>query len=503
MNKKYILAIDQSTSGTKAVLFTGDCAVHRRVTLAHAQIHPRTDWLEHDPEEIAANVRKAMVDVLREGHAAWDEVAAISVTNQRETGMAWDRETGKPLYRAIVWQCPRARDICEHIGSIPGAADSLHRKTGLHLSPYFTAPKIRWMLDNIAGARETAASGRLMFGTMDSWVLWNLTGGKVHATDYSNASRTMLLNINEMKWDGELLDIFGIPGGAMPEIKLSDSIFGYTAGCAEIPDGIPISGVMGDSHAALFGQNCYRTGMTKATYGTGSSVMMNIGERPVYSSNGIVTSIGWASSEDTVYVLEGNINSTGKTLQWLAENTGLIKSPGEAGPIAALLKDNGGVYLVPAFTGLGAPYWDNDARGIITGITLGSTREHIVRAAEESIAYQITDIIDRMQMDADIGLTELRVDGGPTRDSFLMQFQSDISGTKVVVPRIEELSALGSANMAGLAVGFWRSRAEIEERRETLAEYSSSMEDETKIKCRRSWHDAVRRAVSPNNINQN
>jgi glycerol kinase len=513
MNGKYILAIDQSTSGTKAILFTRDCTVHRRVTLPHTQLHPRSGWVEHDPSEIAANVTKAAEGVLRDGSAAWEDVAAISLTNQRETGMVWDRETGKPVYNAIVWQCPRAVGICERIGKAPGIREMVFRKTGLPLSPYFTAPKIRWILENVEDARKMADAGRLLFGTVDSWVLWNLTGGKVHATDYSNASRTMLLNIHEMKWDKDLLDLFGIPESMMPELRLSDSIFGYTDRCCglpgslqgairdgilcPVPDGIPVSGVMGDSHAALFGQNCYRAGMTKATYGTGSSVMMNIGSRPVFSSSGIVTSVGWACSEDRVYVLEGNINCTGRTIQWLTQNLGILGSPRECGSIASRLLDNGGVYFVPAFTGLGAPYWDDNARGIISGLTLDTTREHIIRAAEESIAYQIADITDRMQKEARVALEELRADGGPTRDAFLMQFQSELSGTRVVVPEVEELSALGSAAMAGLAVGFWKHRSEIEERNATLAVYSPSLPAEVRTRYKQGWNNAVRQASSP------
>lgn len=497
MGKKFILAIDQSTSGTKAILFTKDCSVHHRVTIPHAQIHSQSGWVEHDSQEIMDNVRQAIRQVMQDTNASWNEVDAISVTNQRETGMVWDAQTGKPVYNAVVWQCPRAREICDRIASVPGTGERIYKKTGLQLSPYFTAPKVLWILENVPGAREMADSGRLKFGTMDSWVLWNLTGGKVHATDYSNASRTLLLDLNRLAWDEELLEIFHIPEHMMPQIKPSDSIFGYTTGDGFIPEGLPVSGVMGDSHAALFGQNCYRPGMTKATYGTGSSVMMNIGGNPVFSSSGIVTSVGWVTTSDTVFVLEGNINSTGKTIEWLVENTGLLSSPKEAGTIAAKVPDNGGVYFVPAFTGLGAPYWDNHAQGMITGLTFASTKENIIRAAEESIAYQITDILELMQSDAGVRLSELRADGSPTRDAFLMQFQSDISGAKVIVPVIEELSALGSANMAGLATGFWTDREEIEQKRKILGEFNPSMEEKKRLKYWSGWKDAVKRALTP------
>ncbi|AGC68058.1 glycerol kinase 1 [Thermoclostridium stercorarium subsp. stercorarium DSM 8532] len=420
MSEKYILAIDQSTSGTKAILFTKDCTVHRRVTIPHKQYYPKPEWVEHDPEEIARNVRTAVSKVMQEGDASWSDVAAIAVTNQRETGMLWDGVTGKPVYNAVVWQCPRAKEKCDLLARDAEIAQYIHKKTGLHISPYFTAPKIQWILNNIPGVREKALDGNLKFGTMDSWVIWNLTGGKVHATDFSNASRTLLLDLESLEWDQKLLDIFEIPRQIMPEIKPSDSIFGFTEGDSVIPEGIPISGVMGDSHAALFGQNCFRPGMTKATYGTGSSVMMNTGDRPVYSDSGIVTSVGWVSASDKVYVLEGNVNFSGKTVEWLAE-AGFISSPKEAGKIASALNDNGGVYFVPAFTGLGAPYWDNSAKAIIYGLTLGAKIGNIVRAAEESIVYQITDILDIMRKDSGINLAELRVDGGPTGDSFLMQ----------------------------------------------------------------------------------
>ena len=495
MAKKYILAIDQSTSGTKAILFTKDCTLHHRVTILHAQLNPRPDWVEHDPEEIFENIKKAISKVMIEGNASWDEIASIAVTNQRETGMVWDSETGKPIYNAIVWQCPRAKEQCDQLAKNPEIPEYIYKKTGLHLSPYFTAPKVQWILNNVAEAKKKASSGSLKFGTMDSWVIWKLTGGKVHATDFSNASRTLLMDLEELIWDDKLLEIFEIPKNMMPDIKPSDSIFGYTEKDGFIPEGVPISGVMGDSHAALFGQNCFNVGMTKATYGTGSSVMMNIGHRPVYSDSGIVTSVGWVMSNETVFVLEGNVNSTGKTIEWLVQ-TEYISTPKESGIIASQISGNGGVYFVPAFTGLGAPYWDDSAKGIITGLTLGTKKEHIVRATEESIAYQINDILERMQNDSGVTLAQLRVDGGPTRDKFLMQFQSDISNTKVVVPEVEELSALGSANMAGLAMGFWKSRSEIEQKRSVLAEFVPLMIEKDRIKNKKGWSDAINRALT-------
>lgn len=495
MAKKYILAVDQSTSGTKASLISGELTIDYQVSVAHSQHYPKPGWVEHDPEEIWQNVRKVILKVVQEGNVSWSEIAAIAVTNQRETGLIWDSETGKPVYNAIVWQCSRAKEQCGQLAKDNEIAEYIRKKTGLHLSPYFTAPKIQWILNNITGLKEKASTGRLKFGTVDSWIIWNLTGGKVHATDYSNASRTLLLDLEKLRWDQKLLDIFEIPCQMTPEIKPSDSIFGYTAGDSDIPDGIPISGVMGDSHAALFGQNCFSIGMTKATYGTGSSVMMNTGSKPVFSDNGIVTSIGWITSEDKVYVLEGNINFSGRTIQWLVD-AGFISSPKETGEIASKLSDNGGVYLVPAFTGLGSPYWDNSAKATVTGLTLTSKTAHIVRAAEESIVYQITDILDIMQIDSGIKIAELRVDGGATGDSFLMQFQSDIANTKVVISKEKELTSLGSACMAGLATGFWKNRGELEQRRSVSAVYTPQIDEDKRTMYKKGWQDAVSRALS-------
>ncbi|HZK27420.1 MAG TPA: glycerol kinase GlpK [Thermoclostridium sp.] len=495
MSKKYILAIDQSTSGTKAILFTKHCTLHHRVTISHAQLNPRPDWVEHNPKEIYENIKKAISKVMIEGNASWGEIASIAVTNQRETGVVWDSRDGEPIYNAIVWQCPRAKEQCDQLAKKPGIPEYIYKKTGLHLSPYFTAPKVQWILNNVAKAKSKVCYGSLKFGTMDSWVIWNLTGGKVHATDFSNASRTLLMDLEELTWDDKLLEIFEIPSHMVPDIKPSDSIFGYTQAEGFIPEGIPISGVMGDSHAALFGQNCFNVGMTKATYGTGSSVMMNIGKEPVYSNSGIVTSVGWVTSNETVYVLEGNINSTGKTIEWLVQ-TEYISNAKESEVIASQISDNGGVYFVPAFTGLSAPYWDDSAKGLITGLTLGTKKENIVRAAEESIAYQINDILERMQKDSGVTLAQLRVDGGPTRDKFLMQFQSDISNTKVVVPEVEELSALGSAHMAGLATNFWESLSEIEQKRSVLAEFNPLMIEKNRTKNKKGWSDAVNRALT-------
>jgi len=423
--EQYILAIDQSTAATKAILFTRKADVAGRYDTAHKQYYPKPGWVEHDAEEIYRNTITSVGELMRRQKITWDQIAAVSISNQRETVVVWDKETGKPVCNAIVWQCARAVDICAGLER-NGMSEEIRRKTGLMLSPYFSAPKVSWILKHVDGVKKKAEDGKILMGTIDSYLIWKLTGGKVHATDYSNASRTSLLNLYTLKWDEELLEAFDIPLCMMPEIGYSDDIFGETDFEGIASKKIPISGVMGDSHGALFAQNCYRKGMAKATYGTGSSVMMNIGDKPSYSDKGIVTSIAWGMDKRVEYVFEGNINYSGATIKWLAEDLQLIKSAKESGQTALSVPDNNGVYLVPSFTGMGAPYWDTDARAIICGLTNNAKKAHIVRAAEESIAYRIKDILDLMTAEADVVLNELRADGGATADKFLMQFQADI-----------------------------------------------------------------------------
>lgn len=495
MGDKYILAIDQSTSATKAIFFGQNGRLVYRYNTVHTQFYPYPGWVEHDPEEIYENTLLAIQGALNETNINQEQIIAIAITNQRETALVWDKATGKPVFNAIVWQCQRGTDICNKIKE-KGFADIVREKTGLVLSPYFSASKIKWILDHVDGVREKAENGELLCGTIDSWLVWKLTGGKVHATDYSNASRTQLFNIKELIWDEELLDIFTIPASMMAQVKCSDEIFGYTVKNDIIKAGIPISGIMGDSHAALFGQNCYENGMAKTTYGTGSSIMMNIGETPLLSQRGIVTSIAWGMNHRVEYVFEGNINCTGATIKWLVEDMELIPDSKVSGEIAASIDDNGGVYIVPAFVGLSAPYWDSDARASITGITRGTKKAHIVRAAEESIAYQIKDILSLMVTEAGTELKELRVDGGPTRDGFLMQFQADILNVPVVRNQIEELSALGTAYMAGVATGFWRDKEEIVSLRTTERSFYCSMPHEKIAKLYEGWKEAVKRTLS-------
>jgi len=494
---RYILAIDQSTSGTKAILFDSKGRLTHRAALEHRQFYPKPGWVEHDPQEIYDNTLKAIDRVLCDSGVSWEKIAVIAITNQRETVVVWDKITGKPVYNAVVWQCGRAAELCDAIKE-QGNDELIREKTGLVLSPFFSAAKLKWILDNVNGAREKAEAGRLLMGTMDSWLIWKMTGGEVHATDYSNASRTQLFNIMELQWDKELLGLFTIPESMLPQVRFSDDIFGYTQINHVFTKQIPISGVLGDSHAALFGQNCFEPGMAKATYGTGSSIMMNIGERPKTSESGLVTSVAWGMKDKLCYVFEGNINSAGATIKWLVDDLKLIDDPKNAEIIAQSVDDSRGIYIVPAFSGLGAPYWDSEARAMICGITRGAGKAHIVRAAEESIAYQVKDILDRMTKEANVCLQELRVDGGPTRDQFLMQFQADILDVKISRSAVSELSALGSAYMAGYALGFWDGIGQITGLRSKSDEFVSNMEDSRRKKLYDGWIDAVKRALSSN-----
>lgn len=493
MDIRYILTVDQSTSATKAIIFDDRGRLIHRYNVPHKQYYPRPGWVEHDPEEIYENTLRAIRGVIRESGISPEDIISLSITNQRETALVWDRKTGRPIYNAVVWQCKRSTDICEMLEK-EGLGKIIKERSGLNLSPYFSASKIKWIMDNVESAREKAKNGDLLCGTIDSWLVWKLTDGRSHSTDYTNASRTQLLNLKDLQWDKELLEIFDIPESMLPELKTSDDIFGYLK-LKDLSIRLPITGVIGDSHAALFGQTCFEKGMAKATYGTGSSVMMNIGKEPVIPSSGIVGSIGWILKGDTSYVLEGNINYTGATIKWLVENLELISDPKESGIIAGSVEDNGGVYLVPAFVGLGAPYWDSEARAIITGMSSNTKKAHIVRAAEESIGYQIRDIIELMKEESGIQLRELRVDGGPTRDNFLMQFQADILNVPVVRVKIEELSALGSAFIAGLATGLWNNLEELIPLREIDRVFLPEMEQEEREKLYEGWKRAVRLAM--------
>ena len=451
---KYLIGIDQSTQGTKALLFDQEGNLIKRTDKAHRQIINEKGWVSHDPEEIYRNTLEAVRNLVQESGIPAGDVVGVGISNQRETSLAWDRSTGEPLGQAIVWQCARAVDICERVERA-GQAEAVRSRTGINLSPYFPASKIAWILENVEGAKEKADSGNICHGTIDTWLIYKLTGGKEYKTDYSNASRTQLFNIFELKWDREICELFGINPDNMAEVCDSDSCFGETDFNGFLPHPVPIHGVLGDSHGALFGQGCLKPGMTKSTYGTGSSIMMNIGEKPVLSTHGVVTSLAWSMNGKVNYVLEGNLNYTGAVITWLKDDMKLTSSPGETQKLAEEASKDGKTYLVPAFSGLGAPYWDSRATAAVVGMTRTTKKPELVKAAVESIAYQITDIVNAMSEDAGVKVEELRVDGGPTRNSYLIQFQSDMTRAAVQVPDAEELSGMGPAFAAGIALGLW------------------------------------------------
>ncbi len=492
-NQKYILAIDQSTSSTKVMLFDSSTELIHRVNMPHQQYYPSEGFVEHDPEEIYENMVAGMQELIKVSGVTASEIAAISITNQRETSLIWNKYTGKPIAHAAVWQCQRGKDFCHRLNE-QGYGQLIREKTGLIIDPYFSASKLRWIMHHVEGAIEAGKNGELLLGTIDTWLLWKLTNGKVHATDFSNACRTMLFNIKTLQWDGELIDLFGLYPAMFPEVRFSDQIFGFTAPLAGFDIPIAIAGLMGDSHAALFGQHCLEKGMAKATYGTGSSIMMNIGHEPAEAPAGLVTSIGYGRAGKIDYVFEGNIHCTGDTINWLVNDAGLIDNAAESEQLALSVKDNNQVYFVPSFVGLGAPYWDNQARACISGMARNTKKAHIVRAALESIAFQIKDLIDLMVENASIPFREMRVDGGPTRNNFLMQFQSDMLRKDVVRSNIEEISALGAAFMAGLACGFWKDIDEIKALRKVDKTFSPVMSPEENERLYKGWKVAVKRA---------
>ena len=492
MTDRYILSIDQSTSGTKALLFSAAGDLIGRADRPHRQIIDERGWVEHDPVEILANTLAVVQDVVEKASIEKTAIGALGISNQRETALAWDAETGKPVCNAIVWQCARGEAICDRIAA-SGYGDLVRMSTGLHLSPYFSAAKLAWILENVPAAQAAAEKGTLRCGTMDSWLLYNLTCGQSFKTDYSNASRTQLFNLEFLQWDQGICALFGLSPDQLPEVCDSNSLFGVTdlGGYLERP--IPIHSMLGDSHGALYGQGCLARGMIKTTYGTGSSVMMNIGTEPVQTKSGVVTSIAWGMDGVVNYVLEGNINYTGAVMRWVVDDLRLLQSSREAGPVAASANPNDETYLVPAFSGLGAPYWESKARAVICNMTRHTGKAEIVRAAEECIAYQIADIIELMQQESGIALQELRVDGGPTRDSYLMQFQSDILGLPVLVPATEELSGVGVAYAAGLATGLYTS--DVFQRIERTS-YVPKMPAQTRTQKRGGWQKAVNMVLS-------
>ena len=488
-----ILSVDQSTSATKAIVFDESAAIVAQSSVEHRQYYPRAGWVEHDPEELYANTVTAIRKAAAALGADLPAVGALAITNQRETVIVWDRVTGKPIHNAVVWQCQRGVDFCNRLREA-GHADLVKERSGLPVDPYFSGSKIRWILDNVSDADRRAREGRLAFGTVDSWLLWRLTGGQVHATDPTNASRTMLMNLRTLDWDDSLLALFGIPRSMAPRIERSNRIFGRTT-VEGIFSGLPVTGILGDSHAAFFAQRCFERGQAKATYGTGTSLMMNIGAEPLPAGRSVVTSVGWAIDGRVDYVFEGNIHSTGDTIKWLRDGLGLLANVGESEDLARSVSDNNGVYLVPAFSGLGAPYWDNRARAAITGMARNTTRAHIVRAALEGIAYQVRDLASAMEAEAGVSLTELRIDGGASRNEFLAQFQADILDVPVARSSQPEASARGAAMMAGLATGLHKDLAAIAALGQDAMVYRSAMTGETRSRLISGWRDAVNRTL--------
>ena len=479
---KTILAIDQSTSGTKALLFDGEGRLLGRHDLPHEQKINSQGWVSHDPMEIYRNTLETVRLLLEETGIDRESIGAVGISNQRETALLWDRDTGLPVADAVVWQCARAAGICQRLAD---RGEAIQERTGLNLSPYFPAAKWAWILENTPGL----AGKNLCAGTIDAWLVYKLTGGRVFATDYSNASRTQLFNLRTLSWDPEVCGWFGINPDFLPEVRFSDSLFGETNFEGFLPHPVPIHGVLGDSHGALFGQGCLSPGMVKATYGTGSSVMMHIGQRPVFSKKGLVTSLAWGMEGKVDYVLEGNINYTGAVTKWVVEELGLLSSSKEAGPVAQSADPADTTYLVPAFTGLGAPYWDSGAKAMLYGMSRTTGRAEIVKAAEECIAYQIADVLELMGQEAGVTIQELRVDGGPTKDKFLMQFQSDILHIPVAAPEREELSGMGAAFCAGIAAGVYTREIFQSVRRRRLA---PEMEETLRKTKRAGWRQAVK-----------
>lgn len=489
---KYIMALDLGTTSCRCIIFDKNGRICSAAQKEFTQYFPQPGWVEHDAEEIWATQTGLMYEAMSKIDITINEIAGIGITNQRETTVLWDKETGRPVHKAIVWQCRRTAGYCDELKKL-GMAEFFRSKTGLVLDAYFSATKLRWLLDNAADARERAEKGELLFGTVDSWIIWKLTGGKVHVTDYSNASRTMLFNIHTLKWDEEILRVLKIPQQILPEVKPSSHVYGYTDSKLFGRE-VPIAGAGGDQQCALFGQTCFERGEVKNTYGTGGFMLMNTGTAPVNSHNGLVTTIAWGVDDKVEYALEGSIFVAGAAVQWLRDELGLIRDAAESEVLAKSVPDANGCYVVPAFVGLGAPYWDQYARGAIVGLTRGVNRNHIVRATLESIAYQVNDVLMAMQEDSGMPITSLRVDGGACDNDFLMQFQADILNTSVVRPYCIETTAMGAAYLAGLAVGYWRSKEEILANHVIAAEFKPQMGQAKRESLLQGWHNAVKAA---------
>ena len=489
---KYILALDQGTSSSRAIVFDHEGAICATAQQEFTQHFPQPGWVEHDPMEIWSSEAAVIAEAISRIGITGKDLAAIGITNQRETTIVWDAQTGAPVYNAIVWQDRRTSAFCDSLKE-QGWVDRIRGKTGLIIDAYFSGTKIKWILDNVPGAREKAEAGRLRFGTVDSWLVWNLTRGQVHITDVSNASRTMLFNIHTLAWDEELLELLGIPAAMMPQVRSSSEVYGHTQTTLFAHE-VPIAGIAGDQQAALFGQMCTTPGSVKNTYGTGCFLLMNTGDKPILSRNNLLTTVAWKIGDTVQYALEGSIFVGGSVVQWLRDGLGIIRSSSEIEALAASVPDNGGVYFVPALTGMGAPYWDQYAHGLICGLTRGTTAAHIARAALEGIAFQTMDIVGAMERDAGIRLSELKVDGGASRNNLMMQFQADILGTSVIRPQVTETTAMGACYLAGLAVGYWGSLNEI--RSQWKAERSFAPSGADMAACKAGWRDAISRTLT-------
>jgi glycerol kinase len=491
---KYILSLDQGTTSSRAIVFDKLGTIISVSQKEFTQIFPQPGWVEHDANEIWDTQFIVAVEALHKANLKANDIDAIGITNQRETTVVWERSTGKPIYNAIVWQDRRTASFCDELKA-KGDASLIKQKTGLVIDAYFSGTKIKWILDNVEGARAKANNGELCFGTIDSWLLFKLTNGKVHATDVSNASRTMLCNINTLQWDGELEKILDVPGNMLPQIHSSSEVYGHVENLEPL-NGIAIAGIAGDQQAALFGQLCTQPGMVKNTYGTGCFMLMNTGEKLIQSKNNLLTTVAWKVNGITHYALEGSVFIAGAVVQWLRDGLGIIKSSAEVEELALKAKDNNGVYFVPAFVGLGAPHWNQDARGTITGLTRGSTAAHIARAAIESIAYQTNDVLKAMEADSEISIKELRVDGGATANNLLMQFQSDVLNTTVVRPVVTETTALGAAYLAGLAVGLWKDINALQSQWQVDKKFNATITDDERNTLISGWERAIKATIS-------
>jgi glycerol kinase len=491
--EKYMLALDQGTTSSRAILFNKKGEVFYQSQAEFKQYFPKPGWVEHNPDEIWSSVLSVIASCLSESGVKANQISGIGITNQRETAVVWDKETGRPVYNAIVWQSRQTDEICEVLKE-KGYHEMFRQKTGLLIDPYFSGTKVKWILDHVEGARERAEKGQLLFGTIDTWLIWKLTGGKAHITDYSNASRTLMFNIYDLTWDDELLGILDIPKSMLPEVKSSSEVYAHTVAYHFFGESVPIAGVAGDQQAALFGQACYEKGMAKNTYGTGCFMLMNTGEKAVSSDHGLLTTIAWGMNGKVEYALEGSIFVAGSAIQWLRDGLRMIKDAKHSEEYASRVMSADGVYVVPAFVGLGTPYWDSDVRGAVFGLTRGTTKEHFIRATLESLAYQTKDVVRAMEKDSGIKLKTLRVDGGAVKNDFLMQFQSDILDVPVERPAINETTALGAAYLAGLAVGYWKDQAEISQKWNRDISIKPQMEESTRDQLYCGWKKAVHAA---------